>query len=194
MRSFLITIALFMGCSCAKAPYFDLRHPIYMVTDQSFWSDCPDDPDDPDDYEVCQTFRVKQIKAGVDQWLNYFDKANRPRAVIVFSKKKLPLNRVNVAIYLKIEAGFCGKGNSACYAWGASSPSFSSPEIVFEDSSWITPNRMAHEFGHVLGRNDNDVLEGTGSVMSYKVKTDVSLLDIEMMCRLHGECRMVKRK
>ncbi|TSC83934.1 MAG: hypothetical protein G01um101413_737 [Parcubacteria group bacterium Gr01-1014_13] len=192
MRSFFIAIALVAICSCGGVPYFDLRHPIYMVTEQSFWSGCEQDPTG---YEACRASRVQQINDGVKQWFDYFGKANHPRAVILYSKNNLPSNRVNEdVIYLKIEAGFCGEGSFACYAYGASSSSYSSPEIVFDNSFTITPRRMAHEFGHVLGRDDNDVPEGTGSVMSYKLPTVVTPLDIEMMCRLHHECRMVKRK
>jgi hypothetical protein len=91
---------------------------------------------------------------------------------------------------LRIEAGNCGKdklkrNNAACYRRSV-------PEIVFDNPSVITPRIMAHEFGHALGRDDNDVPEGTGSVMSYKKPSRVLPRDIEMMCRLHRECRMVK--
>ncbi len=192
MRSFFIAIVLVVICSCARAPYFDLRHPIYMVADKSFLSGCEKDPAG---HEACRAVRVKKIYAGLSQWFDYFDEANRPQAVILSSKKELPSNRANNdVIYLKIEAGFCGNGNAACYAYGASSSSFSSPEIVFEKSSEIAPRMMAHEFGHVLGREDNDVPKGTASVMSYKMQIDVSPLDIQMMCRLHRECRMLKWK
>lgn len=196
MRSFFMVIAVFGICSCTKIPYFDLRHPIYMVTEQSFWSGCEEDPAG---YEACRKFRVKQINDGVKQWFEPFDEADRPRAVILFSKIKLPSNRVNRdVVYLKIEAGFCekdklGKNNAACYAYGGD-PLFTSPEIVFENSSEITPQTAVHEFGHVLGRDDNDVPKGTGSVMSYKIRTPVTPLDIKMMCKLHHECRMMKRR
>lgn len=188
MRSFFIAIAVFGICSCARAPYFDLRHPVYMVADKSLWSGCGEK--DSAGYETCRAFRVKQIYSGLSQWFDYFDKANRPLAVIVYSEEELPANRVNSVIYLKIKAGCCGKGYAAHYdRWPVSSP-----EIVFDRSFWITPRLVAHEFGHALGRGDNDVPEGTYSVMSYKMPTFVLPRDIKMMCRLHHECRMVKRK
>lgn len=208
MRSFLIAIAFVVSCtrdrtpssiafvtSCARAPYMDLRHPFYMVTDQSFWSGCEKDPSG---NEACHAFRVKQINDGIKQWFGYFGVATRPQATVVDSTEEVPSGLVNSTIYLRMEANFCGKdkigrNNAACYA-SESSSSSDGPEIVFENPSYITPRIMAHEFGHALGRGDNDVPEGTGSVMSYKIPTNVLPLDINMMCHLHCECQMVKRK
>ena len=208
MRSFLIFIALVASCtreaapgyiafvsSCAKPPYMDLRHPFYLVTDQSFWSGCDKDPAG---VEACHTFRVKQINDGIKQWFEYFDVATRPQAMVFDSEEEAPSGPVNSIIYLRIQAGFCGKdkigeSNAACYASGLTSKS-DGPEIVFEKPLWITPRIMAHEFGHALSRDDNDVPEGTGSVMSHKIQTNVLPLDINMMCHLHCECQMVKRR
>lgn len=190
MRSFFLSVALVLVCSCTSRPYKDLRHPIYMVTDQSFWSGCENFRAGP---KACREFRVKQINDGVDQWFKFFEEAIRPRTVIVSSKWKLPLHLVNNPIYLRIESGFCGNNASACHAWGDHTTSLSE-EIVFESYFLVTPRIMAHEFGHVLGRGDNDVPIGTSSVMSYMMQTDVLLLDFKMMCALHRECPMVKRR
>lgn len=207
MRSFSIAIAFILMCGCSSRmersnlrpsvirasylpSYLDLRHPIYMVTDKSFWSGCDKDPAGD---KICRTVRVKQINEGVAQWFDYFDKDDRPYAKIVFSEAELPANLKNRVIHLGIDPGgecgkhTLGKGYAACYR-------HSIPEIVFQGPAEITPNIMAHEFGHALGRGDNDVPEGTSSVMSYKKSSKVLPLDIEMMCRLHVECQMVKKK
>lgn len=203
MRSFIIVAVLTLIDGCGRVPhsdlhpsivrttpYLDLRHPIYMLAGKSLWLGCEKDAIG---YEPCRAFRLKQINEGVDQWLDYFDKADRPRAAIIFSEDELPSNLENRVILLGIDpGGECGKhklgeGYIACYRHRI-------PEIVFHSSSHITPRIMAHEFGHALGRDDNDVPEGTGSVMSYNKPTKVLPIDIEMMCRLHSECRMVKRK
>ena len=103
MRSFLIAFALVI-CSCGSSAqsfdwrpsviripflpsYLDLRHPIYMVTDKSFWSGCDKDPAGD---KLCRAVRVTQIKEGVNQWFDYFDKADRPEAILVFSEAELP--------------------------------------------------------------------------------------------------------
>ena len=181
----LFTAVVVLGfCGCAKAPYFDLRHPIYMMTDQSFWSGCETDPIGE---KVCRKFRVAQVDAGVDDWFRYFDEATRPQAVIVGSKAELPLDRINKAvIHLKIWAGHCGKGNEACYIWKMNS----SPELVFDGSSYIFPSLVAHEFGHALNRDHDDLPDGIFSIMLPLVlKTDYVLpADIELLCRIHTEC------
>jgi len=180
-------------CGCGSAPYMDLRHPIYLVPDKSLWSGCDQNPEG---NTACRATRFQRVKEGVNQWFDYFDEDNRPRVVIISSKKGLPAKRVNEIIYLKIKTGRCGKEKSgrnfaACYNWAP----FSSPEIVFDRPDLVTPHLMAHEFGHALGRRGhNDVPEGEYSVMSYKLPTNVLLRDIKIMCRLHHECRMEKRK
>jgi hypothetical protein len=161
-----------------------------MLTDKSFWSGCDRDPAGD---KICRAVRVQQIKEGVEQWFDYFDIADRPQKFIVFSEEDLPANSKNRVIHLGIDPGGpCGKENMgkryiACYRHRV-------PEIVFQGPAWITPRISAHEFGHALGRDDNDVPEGTSSVMSYKKPTRVLPRDVEMMCRLHTECQMVKKK
>ncbi len=184
MRSFLIAIALATVCSCARPPHIDLRHPIYMVTDQSFWSGCNKYPAG---YKACRAFRIKQVNDGINQWFDYFDRATRPRVTIVSSEKELPFGAVNEAIRLRIEAGFCDKGKAACYVYGP----FSLPEIVFVDPSGITPILVAHEFGHALGLDHVSI---TGSVMFFQPYVPVTLSDIKTMCKLHRECQMLKVK
>lgn len=193
MRALFMAIVLCITCSCAgKYPYIDLRHPIYMVTDKSFWAGCEEDPAG---YESCRNDRITKIRVGANQWFNYFDSAARPRVVIVRTKEELPPHRVNKVIYLKIDKDLCGMATrtiiaAACYDWWDSS----ALKIVFRDESFIISRLAAHELGHALGRDDNDVPIGTGSVMSYTNPTKVLLSDIKMMCRLHRECRMEKKK
>ena len=194
MRSFLIAIVALGICSCAfrSGPYIDLRYPVYIVAEQSFWSGCEEDLASED---ACRQSRIAQVRSGINQWFDPFEETDRPQAVILDSKDKLPWRSVNEAIYLKIEKGNCGKDArgkkkaGACYG----RDNFFSPlYIVFESSIQIRPQVVAHEFGHALGRDDNDVPEGTGSVMSYDTPTNVLLMDIKMMCRLHRECGMAK--
>ncbi len=205
MRSFFTAIAFVVICGCAKAPYvnqhhpddvpstyMDLRSPIYVVVKKSFFSGCEINHADE---EACRSHRISQINEGFRQWSDYFDKDARPRIVIVRSKKSLPAKLVNRPIYLRIEADFCGvddtgRNYAACYR----SSAHLALEIVFDNSSTINPRRMAHEIGHALGRKDHDVPAETGSVMSYTKRTPVLLSDVKMMCKLHHECRMVKRK
>ena len=142
MRSFLIAFALVI-CSCGSSTqsfdlrpsvirtpflpsYLDLRHPIYMVTDKSFWSGCDKDPAGD---KLCRAVRVAQINEGVGQWFDYFDKADRPEAVLVFSEDDLPSNLKNRVIHLGIDpggdCGEVGKAYAACYRHRI-------PEIVFK--------------------------------------------------------------
>ncbi len=190
MRYFLLAAVLFVVCNCSRPPYFNLRKPIYLVTHQSFWSGC--EVDSESEME-CRSYRVAQLNAGIAQWLDPLKDTLHSQAFIFLSEEQVPPKRVNSIIYLRVQSGFCGKGHGACYAWALSSHS-PSVEIVFDSPSEIMPRVMAHEFGHVLGRDDNDVPKGVGSVMSYTIKTNVSPLDIKMMCRLHHECYKTIRK
>lgn len=190
MRSFLIVIALLIGCSSSKLPSFNLRYPIYMLADKSFWSGCEKDPTG---NEVCQGLRIQEINSGIEQWYGQLDKTLYPPPIIVYSKEKVPAGQVNDLVVLRIEPGFCGVGKAACFAYRSASSS-SSPEIVFDDPRWITANIMAHEFGHVLGRDDNDLPAVIGSIMSYTTRTDVTPLDVKMVCDLHPECLKAKQK
>ena len=189
MGALFIAIAFVVVCGCAKFQYLDLRYPVYIVVDKSFWSGCEDEPDGA---EACRVQRIKRFSDGVNKWFEPFDKANRPKAVILFSSKKLPSNRVNGVIYLKIDSNFCGEDAVACYQ--RMSILFSGARIVFDNADDITLRVSEHEFGHALGRNDDDAPEGVKSVMSYDNPSDILPLDIKMMCKLHHECRMVKRK
>ncbi len=195
MRSFLIATVFALFCSCAdanigksKTPsgppdlYYDLRQPIYLVVDESFWSGCEKDA-------VCRASRIRQIHGGIDEWIDYFDGASRPQVLIFSSEDKLPEEGVNKIIHMQLQPDICGKTALAC--WFAHTKP---PKIVFAHQQWITAQIMAHEFGHVLGRDDNDVPEGTKSIMSYQTQKVVEPLDFEMMCKLHAECPAMKRK
>ena len=190
MRSFLIAVALIGICGCASRPYTNLRRPIYMVADQSFWFGCDEEPRG---YDACRAFRVKQIYDGVEQWFGYLDSTVRPFVAVVYSEEQVPPSTEKSVIYLRIELGFCGDRSAACYAWSTDSAS-SGPEIVFESAREITANLAAHEFGHALGRDDNDVPNGVHSIMSYTLISPVTPLDFEMVCSKHPECQDMKRK
>lgn len=211
MRALFMAIVVVGICGCAKPshidsyrytpphsdllhpalPYFDLRYPIYLVTDKSFLSGCEHDVTG---YKTCRADRVKIIYEGINQWFDYFSQAIRPQVVVVFSEEQVPEHLINDVIHLGISASFCGKDfygkddAGACYSRSPLA------RMVFKNAFQIKPRLTAHEFGHVLGRGDNDVRKGVKSVMSYDHPTPVLLLDIKMMCRLHRECRMVNRK
>lgn len=186
MRSFsAILLAMFMW-GCGGTSYVDLRQPIYLIPRKSFWSGCETDPAG---YKSCRLDRIKQARAGINEWFNYFPKGHRPVAIIVASEKNIPPHPINAPIYLAIGQNICTKdGSVACYGWWQRES-----EIIFISAEFIS-GLMGHEFGHALGRDDNDVPEGTESVMSYRLPTTVTPLDIRMMCKYHFECRMVKQK
>ncbi len=198
MRILFIAVALALACGCVKAPYYDLRQPIYMVTDNSLWVDCDKDKSVPE--KDCRQYRIDQIEAGVSQWFSSFDENNRPRVVVVASEKDIPPHQVNRVIHLGVSDTFCGdvskhKPAAACYNWVQHWWSWQIyVRIVFKTDKEIMPRVMAHEFGHGLGLDDNYAPAAYGSVMSYTLPTPVTQFDIKMMCKLHHECRMVKRK
>lgn len=196
MRALFIAIALAAMCSCVKAPYFDLRQPIYLVTDKSFWLGCEDDKNVGE--EACRQYRIDQIYAGFSQWFDYFDQDNRPRAVVVSSEKELPPHLVNAVIHLRLSETFCGKdfyGKDPAEACYYRPGIFSSQNIavIFQNKDKI--DRLAsHEIGHVLGLDDNYAPAANGSVMTYPVQNPVTNFDVKSMCKKHRECKMVKRK
>lgn len=200
MRSFYITAALAVICNCAgkntntdsavvtRRPelYYNLRYPIYLVVDESFYFGCEQSPTDE---AACRALRLQHIKEGVNEWLDYFDDANRPKVVFFPSTEKPPSDSANKTILVRMQSVICGRAALACW-FERKDP----PEIVFANRRWIIPRIMAHEFGHVLGRGDNDVPAGTVSIMSYNTQKAVEPLDIKMVCKLHRECKMEKLK
>ena len=185
MRALFTAIVILEFCACVRSKYYDLRHPIYIETDESFWSGCEADPASE---EACHTFRVNRINDGIYDWFRHFDEATRPQAIVVGSKAELPADRINKrVIILRIEAGGCGKGNSACYSSGLFWPT----EIVFDDPKFIFSSVIAHEFGHVLGLVEHhDTQDEIYSIMLPVVEDMDYVLpvDIELLCRIHTEC------
>lgn len=167
-------------------PYLNLRKPIYLVTDPSFWSACENDPAG---YENCRALRIEQVSAGVNDWFKHFDAADRPRVTILYSKADLPSYPSNDPIYLKIKPGGCRTDGDkfnppACYEHTPFSPL----AIIFDSPEEIEPH-FAHEFGHALGRDHDDMPKGVYSVMSYKLDSSYVLpVDIQIMCEAHHEC------
>ncbi len=190
---FIIMVFCVSGCG---APYFDLTQPIYMVTDDSFWTGCP--TDDPVAYKDCQTFRVAQVEEGINQWFSHFAEATRPRVIIYRHLKDIPSDRFNVTIvHLRVSDSICEEIQNhtvgACYLYGF----FVEKAIVFVRPEYISVFLAAHEFGHVLNRSDdhNDMPPGIYSVMSYTLPSFllgaafyVLPIDIDLVCEIHSEC------
>ncbi len=171
-----------------SVPDVDLSKSIYFIPQPSFWSGCETSWMSD---KLCRFIRAEQVRNGVNAWLEYLDPSNRPAVVIFpYDGRDIPFDNIGNVIYLSIDKDGCKESKAenaiACYF-------YKQRKIVFIAAEHIG-STSAHEFGHALGRGDNDVPEGTPSVMSYKHPVQVSPLDFEMMCRLHVECRSLKRR
>lgn len=186
---------IFSSDSHVRPPLIDLRFPVYLITERSFFLDCDKESalicvNDPAcALAACRKRRIDEVKNGIDDWFKHFAEPTRPRAFIVASRDEIPLGAKNPPIYLRVRSNDCnnrdGTKNSACYfKKDGSEPA----AIVFDEPCHIGAQLSAHEFGHALGRDDNDVPTCIGSVMSYTISTDVLPVDMEKMCALHPEC------
>lgn len=168
----------------------DLREPIYLVIDKSFFSGCEYDPEKEED---CRKTRIKAINDGADDWFEHFNPTTRPKVVIVYSKADLPFSPINNPIYVKLEEKTCGLTsleNTAAACYRALKPY--TPMIIFNTANDITSGIFAHELGHALGRSGkhNDVPKNVYSVMSYPPldSNRVLPIDIKILCEMHPEC------
>ena len=80
MRAIFITLVVFGLCGC-EPPFFDLREPIYLVANPSFWVGCEDDVVG---YKACRANRVERVEEGINEWLKHFDEATRPQVVVIY--------------------------------------------------------------------------------------------------------------
>lgn len=215
MRNKTVTVGLFLalligttGCknTCnnttpnnnpaigANNHYLDLREPIYLVLEESLWSEC-------DNYlrstADCQNDVEVAVRAGIDDWSKHFYKPYQPDVVIVFSQEDVLADTVNTPIHLSMEEGVCDEiilqkkidscasaSNktefAACYIVNSNSV-----KIIFNDQTAIRGPTMAHEFGHALGLDHRLT---TFSIMSYGKGNRVLPIDMITMCELHKEC------
>lgn len=182
---FLLIFILCLG-GCLTPPYMHLRQPIYLITTPDFFSGCEDDPDGP---AICKAERIAEVRKGVNDWFDHFDKPTRPQVIIVASAQDVPDEIGNRPIYLAIIKDFCLKGRAACYFFFTSFDP--RPAIIFDNSDEITSSVVAHEFGHVLGRSifHDDMPKDAGSIMSYtEHEYWVVPIDIQIFCEIHSEC------
>jgi len=188
MRAILILCLSFAAFGCLERPHLDLGEPVWFVADESFYLGCDNDPAG---YMACYAVRNHLIHQGVNEWFEYFPEANRPVALILWPEENVPNGAANELIRLKIEKGACDKPDDphpACYRWSQDSRGRNRPpEIIFDHPDAINPSMVAHEFGHALGRDDNDVPEWQYSVMSYTRPFYVAPVDIDLLCALHPE-------
>lgn len=182
-------IALFFTCffgliGCDYRPYMDLNKPIYMITDPSLFAGCEESDDG---VEACREERLQIVRNGVDDWFDHFNESSRPQVILVASRREVPVDARNTPIHLRISPGACddscGK-HWACFQYGYNQQ----PAMVFEDVKYLTPRMAAHEFGHVLGVDHEDVPEGRNSVMTRNPSAYVVPLDIDILCQIHDEC------
>lgn len=182
MRAILTMTAMFGLLGCGQ-PFFDLREPIYLVAEDSFWQGCNEDPDG---YEACAAERSAIIYESVDMWFRHWPAETRPRAIFIGREQDIPGS--NKPVYLKIDETECrsspGAIAASCFSWGSADP----VKIIFKEPKYITVYIMTHEFGHVLGLDDNSVPDEKVSIMSYGLwEVCVVPLDIEMVCEIHPE-------
>ena len=65
---------------CLTPPYIHLRQPTYLITTPEFFSGCEDDPSG---LAACKAERIAEVRQGVNDWFDHFDKPTRPQVVIV---------------------------------------------------------------------------------------------------------------
>jgi len=188
MRAILILALSFATIGCLERPQVDLREPIYLVAEESFWDECEECPAG---WMACHADRMAAVYNGIDEWFQYFPESARPVALVVWPEENVPDGAANALIRLKIKEGGCKKPDGyhpACYRWSQDSLGRNRPpEIIFDHPGAIDPQMVAHEFGHALGRDDNDVPEWQYSVMSYSHPSYVVPVDIDLVCALHPE-------
>ena len=179
MRAILILVATlsFFGC---ERPFFDLREPIYLVAEESFWSGCEKDERG---YMACQAERMDIVFRGVKMWFRNFDEATRPIALIIYPEENAPEDAVNEAIHLRISGDSdCDDDWVACYEWGP----FKSPTITFRDPKYEDVPKVAHEFGHAIWLDGH--VTGRLSNMDKYALFYVVPLDVTEMCAANGTC------
>ncbi len=166
----------------SNKPYYqNLKEPIYLVLEDSLWTDCNKRTASP----TCRQDREATFRAGADEWFKHFDELHRPKAVFVSSADDVPTDAINKPIHLSMKDSGCILGQEktkdpACFFSG---PDY--PKIVFAESAAFTIPTMAHEFGHALWLNHRD----TFSIMNPNGKGNRVLpIDMITLCALHDEC------
>lgn len=180
MRAMLV-LALLSGLFGCGRPHFDLRHPIYLVADDSFWNGCGDDPAG---YTSCQQGRIETVYHGIGIWTKHFSEPTRPKVLLVYPAANVPADAVNEPIFLMIDegSGCDGKKWVACYQWGPARTT----SIVFRHQTGISPLIVAHEFGHAIWMGDH--IHDRVSIMEPMITFYVTPLDVSEMCAVNGAC------
>lgn len=177
--SFILGVLGLAGCE-ATSPYMDLDQPIYLITEDGFFAGCEEENDTAD----CEKGRVREVRNGINDWFKHFAEPTRPQAVFVASQEDVPSDAENTPIHLQITSGLCSEDAVACYYYEYDSE----PIMAFVFLEYVIPIMAAHEFGHALGRDHDDMPAGRKSVMTPKPSAYVVPLDIQILCELHDEC------
>ena len=180
---FISMVAVMSLVGCDSFPYMNLEEPICLVATESFFVGCDKDPA----MEVeCRESRLEVVRSGTAEWFDFFQEETRPSVLIVESEDELPSGLVNTLVYLRVDKDLCEAPNAlACYHKDLCAD----PDIVFVTEERIRNIVLAHEFGHVLGLDHYDGLEGMPSIMSAGNKAQhVQSDDIDRVCEIHAEC------
>lgn len=172
--------------SIPKRFYQDLREPIYLMINKSFFFGCEKETSGE---ELCRKERVLEVQNGVNDWFKHFYAPFAPRVFIVESFADVPEDAINLPIHLRVKQGFCDSRAGLSKRWACYFYSYrAGPTIVFDLPMRITPRIVAHEFGHALGCGHNDEPEGGKSVMKSFPDSDVTPVDLKILCQIHKEC------
>ncbi len=175
------------GGESATPLTLDLREPVYLVPDESFFAGC--DSRYSIDEMTCRQSRINTVEVAVESWQKRLPVSSSNISVVVVEDAPALLH--NRLVHLSVRANGCSEVHLpatltllACYKrYG---------EIVFLSVENITLKVTAHELGHAFGLDhfgDNIVNSNCQKpIMSEPIGSDrVTTVDVNELCRLHPE-------